>query len=218
MSASAIDADFDIARARLVERLIARGVARSARIIDAFARVPRHLFVTEQHRELAYEDRALPFIDGQTISQPTMIAIMLEALDCALEHRILEIGGGSGYAAALLSALAAEVHIVEIRPLLAEYARNALRRANIFNVFVHVKDGSRGLANYAPFDRVLVSAAAPRVPDALVEQLAPSGRIAIPLNDVQTQVLNVGEKNDDNAVAWRKSVPCLFVPLVYASN
>ena len=204
-------------RDRLIRRL--RSVVRSGdqRILDAFASVPRELFVPESQRPFAYDDRALPYFENQTISQPTMIAIMLDALGCHPGDRALEVGAGSGYAAALLSRLVARVDGIEIIPSLVERAREALERAGITNVELHVGDGNRGLPELAPFERILVSAGAPAVPDALVDQLAPGGRIAIPVDVGFSQILMVGDKGVDGRVQWHESVPCMFVPLVGGS-
>lgn len=191
-------------------------VVASRRIVDAFAAVPRHLFVPPALASAAYDDRALPLSHDQTISQPSMIAFMLAQLDPQPTDRALEIGAGCGYAAALLSRLASRVDTVEIRPPLVAMANACLARAGIDRVFVHEGDGSLGLPERAPFDCILVSAGAERVPSALVDQLAPGGRIAIPVGAHDGgQVLSVGRKSEDGGrVEWLRSVPCLFVPLV----
>jgi protein-L-isoaspartate(D-aspartate) O-methyltransferase len=199
---------------RLAERIRASTQVQDARILRAFAEVPRHEFLSDAQRPLAYEDRALPLEGGQTISQPSMIAIMLAELACEPGQRALEVGAGSGYAAAILGQLVGEVYTVEVRPELAERARLNLDRSLITNVHVVLGDGSRGLAEHAPYDRILVSAAPERVPGALVEQLALGGRIAIPVGNEHGQTLLVGQKTGANSVDWRKTVPCIFVPLV----
>ncbi len=204
---------YEARRDKLAERLTR--VVSDARILDAFRSVPRELFVPEEMRRHAYEDRALPLAQGQTISQPSMIAIMFEALAPSEGNRALEIGGGSGYAAAVLSRFVREVHTVELLPDLAAMARDSLRRAGIENVTVHVGDGSRGLPAHAPYDRILVSAGAHRVPDELVSELAPGGLIVIPVDDVDAQVLRIGRRQGGaHEVQWTESVPCVFVPLV----
>jgi len=190
-------------------------VVSNPRILDAFRSVPRHLFVPAGLEAHAWEDRALPLIEGQTISQPTMIAMMLDALEPEPGRRALEIGSGCGYAAALLSHLVGEVHGIEIRPALAAVARECLARAGIKNVFIHVADGTRGLPEYSPYDCILVSAAATRVPRPLVEQLSPGGRIAIPVGDGGEQVLRVGVRpRTGGDVEWTTGVNCIFVPLL----
>jgi protein-L-isoaspartate(D-aspartate) O-methyltransferase len=144
-----------------------------------------------------------------------MIAIMLEALSCAPEHRALEVGAGSGYAAALLAELCAEVSAIELRPRLAELARQNLAQAGVEHVTVHVGDGCRGRPTEAPFDRILVSAGAASVPAALLDQLAPGGRIVIPVNaGDRGQLLRTGTRVELASMKWQISVPCTFVPLV----
>ncbi|HEY4106150.1 MAG TPA: protein-L-isoaspartate(D-aspartate) O-methyltransferase, partial [Polyangiaceae bacterium] len=177
---------------RLVERIRASTQIDDERILRAFERVPRHEFVSETQLLHAYEDRALPLGEEQTISQPSMIAIMLKELACEPGERALEIGAGSGYAAALLGELVTEVYTVEVRPALAARARESLERSGATNVHVIDGDGSWGLPEHAPYDRILVSAAPKRVPGALVEQLALGGKIAIPVGDEHTQTLLVG--------------------------
>jgi protein-L-isoaspartate(D-aspartate) O-methyltransferase len=199
---------------RLVERIRASTQLDDARILQAFEQVPRHEFLSEAQFSIAYEDRALPLDEGQTISQPSMIAIMLKELECEPGQRALEVGAGSGYAAAVLARLVSQVYAVEVRPALAERARASLLKSGAHNVQVILGDGSGGLPEHAPYDRILVSAAPARVPGALVEQLAVGGRIAIPVGDEHGQTLLVGRKTGPNSVDWQKTVPCIFVPLV----
>ena len=198
----------------LVDALAA--VVSDERVLAAFRKIPRHLFVPDRRQWHAYDDRALALAEGQTISQPSMIAIMLEALAAEPHHRALEVGAGSGYAAALLSTLVEEVHAVEIRSSLLETARVALERAGVKNVVLHEGDGSAGLPKQAPFDRILVSAAATEVPPELVRELAPGGRIAIPVGDDRGQTLRVGSRDGEGPVAWSDRTACVFVPLVGA--
>jgi protein-L-isoaspartate(D-aspartate) O-methyltransferase len=206
----------ELARPRqvLAERIRASTQIDDARILSAFTNVPRHEFLSEAQRPIAYEDRALPLDEGQTVSQPSMIAIMLAELDCQAEHRVLEVGAGSGYAAAVLGQLVREVYAIELRPSLAERARANLARVGASNVHLSQGDGRSGLPSQAPFDRILVSAAPSQVPDALVDQLAPGGRLAIPIGDEHGQTLVVGEKISQGSMNWRRTVPCIFVPLV----
>ncbi len=208
------DDEWSALRERMVRSVEREAAPRDPRVLDAFRRIPRHLFVPEASRLAAYDDRALPIGEEQTISQPSMIAMMLDALECEPSSRVLEVGAGSGYAAALLSCLVARVDAVEIRPSLALRARATLASLGIDNVFVHVGDGSKGWAELAPFDRILVSAAPHSVPRALLEQLAPGGRIAIPVGEAYHQVLLVGDRAPDGSVSFRRDVPCVFVPLV----
>lgn len=205
---------FEQERQRLAERIRASTQIEDARILNAFRCVPRHEFLAEEQRSRAYEDRAVPLDEGQTVSQPSMIAIMLAELACEPSHKALEVGAGSGYAAALLGQLVSEVYAIELRPALAERAQGNLRRARASNVHVSVGDGSLGLAEHAPFDRILVSAAPERVPDPLVEQLAVGGILAIPVGNDQAQTLLIGRKLEPGQMAWQRTVPCIFVPLV----
>jgi len=209
-----MESEHDLRRHQLVERIRASTQVEDARILNAFATVPRHLFLTEAQKDIAYDDRALPLGEGQTVSQPSMIAIMLSELQCEPTHRALEIGAVSGYAAALLGQLVHEVHAVEILPTLAALARKNLECSGASNVHVSLGDGSLGLAEHAPYARILVSAAPSEVPVALAEQLAPGGRIAIPVGDAHNQTLLLGEKTSAGELKWRRSVPCIFVPLV----
>lgn len=202
----------------MLRAISAAAAPRDPRVLDAFRRIPRHEFVPDSLRSSAYEDRALPIGDDQTISQPSMIAIMLEALECEPHSRVLEVGAGSGYAAALLSCLAEHVDAIEIRPDLAARARETLQRIGIENVSVHIGDGSLGLPNRAPFDRILVSAAPSRIPPALLAQLAPNGRIAIPVGDLRRQTLVIGRRVGDGPIELTENIGCVFVPLVEATS
>jgi protein-L-isoaspartate(D-aspartate) O-methyltransferase len=201
-------------RQRLAERIRASTELSDPRILQAFAQVPRHEFLSPEQRAIAYDDRAVTLDEGQTVSQPSMIAIMLQELACEPDQRALEVGAGSGYAAAVLGRLVAEVYAIELRPALTERARTSLRRCGVSNVHVVQGDGSRGLPEHAPYDRILVSAAPATVPEALIAQLAVGGRIAIPVGDAHSQTLVVGHKTGPNELDWQRTVPCIFVPLV----
>ena len=187
---------------------------RDPRLLAAFRRVPRHRFVPEGERRVSYRDSALPIGFEQTISQPSMLAIMLGALALESDDRVLEIGGGSGYAAALLAELAAEVYSVEIVPELAAQAAARLAELGYANAHVAVANGRLGLPEHAPYAKILVSAGAHDVPAELVHQLAKGGRIAIPVGDESGQTLLVGHKDSAGQVTWERSIPCIFVPLV----
>lgn len=201
-------------RLQLVERVRESTAIGDPRIWAAFTAVPRHEFVPEERQAIAYEDWALPLDEEQAISQPSMIAIMLHELAAEPTHRALEVGAGSGYAAALLSQLVREVHAVEVRPGLLESARSNLQRAGIEGVHLVLGDGSYGLPEHAPYDRILVSAAAKEVPPELVEQLAVGGRLVIPVGDEHGQVLVIGEKTSNGELSFRRTGGCIFVPLV----
>jgi protein-L-isoaspartate(D-aspartate) O-methyltransferase len=195
------------------EQLVARGI-RDARVVDAMRRVPREAFVPEASQAQAYADRALPIQSGQTISQPFMVAVMTEALMLRGPERVLEIGTGSGYQAAILAELAAEVITIERRPELADRARTTILSLGYTNVEVIVGDGTLGLAAKAPFDRILVTAGAPRVPEALTKQLSPQrGRLVIPVGSPEQQWLTVVSREGDRFEETTQGA-CVFVPLV----
>jgi protein-L-isoaspartate(D-aspartate) O-methyltransferase len=183
------------------------------RVLAAMERVPRELFVPEKLRSRAYEDVALPIGDGQTISQPYMVAKICEALALRGDERVLDVGSGSGYQAAVLAELAAEVDTIERIPKLAEVARANLAAAGYERVRVHVGDGTRGLLERAPFDAIAVGAAAPRLPQMLYDQLEPRGRLVVPIGRFGMQRLEVIVRSPEGPAVLR-SVPCRFVPLV----
>lgn len=200
-------------RNQLVERLARSNRIADPRVLEAFRAVPRHLFVPESQRVLAHEDRALPIGLGQTISQPTMIAIMLDALAPKPTDHALEVGAGCGYAAALLARLVKRVDGIELLPDLAAVARRNLEQAGSHNVTIHVGNGALGLPAQSPFQRIMVSAGAAEIPEPLIAQLAVGGRIVIPVGQ-GSQTLLVGDKQANGQVSWRESVPCMFVPLL----
>ena len=199
-------------RSQLVETLRRKGI-RDLSVLRAVATVPRHLFVPESVRHRAYDDVALPISGGQTISQPWVQARYLELAALTGRERVLEIGAGSGYQTALLTFLADAVFAVERIPGLAQSARSALEAAGIRNVTVLVGDGTLGWRPFAPYDAILVAAASPEIPLPLVEQLAPGGRLIIPLGDRDTQVLTVahrvGDRLQTSTVADVRFVPLL---------
>jgi protein-L-isoaspartate(D-aspartate) O-methyltransferase len=204
-------------RERMVEeQLRHRGIA-DERVLDAMARVPRELFVPEQLRDRAYDDAALPIGGDQTISQPYMVARICEVLAVRAGDRVLDVGTGSGYQAAVLAELADEVHTIERLTGLADLARAALDRAGYANVRVHVGDGSLGLPEYAPFRAIAVAAAAPEVPSSLYAQLDPGGRLAVPVGGRWGQELQLVVRSPEGPAVLR-SVPCRFVPLVGAEG
>ncbi len=193
-------------------QLAARGI-RDARVLDACRRMPRHGFVPEPLRAEAYDDRPLPIGEGQTISQPYMTAVMLETLRLQGTERVLEIGTGSGYQTALLALLALEVCSVERIPRLAQAALERLQALALRNAQVHIGDGALGWREQAPFDAIVVSAAAPAVPPALLEQLDRGGRLVIPLGPPQGQTLTLIEQR---VGGWSSTTlcGCVFVPLI----
>jgi protein-L-isoaspartate(D-aspartate) O-methyltransferase len=199
-------------RTRLVETLQQKGI-RDLAVLQAIGTVPRHRFVPESVRHRAYEDVALPIGGGQTISQPWVQARYLELAALTGRERVLEVGAGSGYQTALLAQLADAVFAVERIPALAQGAREALEGAGFRNVTVLVGDGTLGWRPFAPYDAILVAAASPEIPAPLVEQLAPAGRLVIPLGDRDNQVLTVarrvGEQLQISTVADVRFVPLL---------
>ena len=199
-------------RARLVETLQRKGF-RDLAVLRAVGTVPRHLFVPESVRHRAYDDAALPIGSGQTISQPWVQARYLELLGLKGRERVLEIGAGSGYQTALLALLCDAVFGVERIAALAHRAREALEAAGIRNVTVLVGDGTLGWRPFAPYDAILVAAASPEVPGPLVEQLAPGGRMVIPLGDRAGQTLTLVQRDGDE-LRTRTVADVRFVPLL----
>jgi len=200
-------------RRRMVDaQLRERGIL-DERVLDATARVPRHEFVPERYRDEAYEDHPLPIGEGQTISQPYIVALMLEALSLTPTDRVLEVGTGSGYVTALLAELAAQVVTVERHAALAEDAGNLLARLGYGNVKVVVGDGSQGYPPSAPYDAIIVSAAAQVVPRALLAQLADGGRLIIPVGTFDEQQLQLIRMSSGQPRTQLREL-CRFVPLV----
>ena len=202
-------------RARMVEeQLRGRGI-RDERVLTAMAKVPRERFIASEDTDKAYGDYPVPIGEGQTISQPYIVAAMVEALELRPEDRVLEVGTGTGYQAAILGELAAEVWTIERHLELAEKARQILSELGYANVHVVHGDGSMGLADYAPFDKILVAAAAPHIPDSLIEQLADGGRLVIPVGSRLDQQVQLVRKLGHETVVENRD-PCRFVPLLGA--
>lgn len=213
MTLSAESAIFSTLRHQMVDRqLRARGIT-DERVLDAMLRVPRHEFAPKHYRDQAYEDHPVPIAEGQTMSQPYIVALMLEALAVSPADRVLEVGTGSGYVTALLAELAAQVFSLERHAPLADAARELLARMGYTNVKVMVGDGSRGFPECAPYDAILVSAAAPEVPPALLEQLAEGGLMIIPVGPADSQQLELIHIEDGRPRATLREL-CRFVPLV----
>ena len=200
-------------QAMVAQQIEARGVSHAG-VLRAMSEVPRHEFVPEDYGELAYDDRPLPIGLGQTISQPFIVALMTELIAPEPTDRILEVGTGSGYQAAVAAELVAEVYSIELLPELAASAADRLRRLGIDNVHVRAGDGYLGWPEEAPFDGILVTAGAEHVPQPLIDQLAPGARMVIPVGEtLVNQVLKVIEKRADGTVDTRDVVPVRFVPL-----
>jgi protein-L-isoaspartate(D-aspartate) O-methyltransferase len=199
-------------RLAMVEQQIRGRDVEDARVLDAMRAVPRHRFVPANLAADAYEDRPLPIGNGQTISQPYIVAYMTELLAVAPHHRVLEIGTGSGYQAAVLAKLAKEVYTIEIVPELAREAARTLADLGYANVTVKEGDGYAGWPEHAPFDRIMVTAAPERIPQPLVDQLAANGRLVVPIGQQhETQWMTVVEKTAAGIVQ-RRTIPVAFVP------
>ncbi len=204
-------------RRRLVERIEAQGI-RDPRVLRAVARVPRHRFVPDAVVRRAYEDSALPIGYGQTISQPSLQALYLERLEIGPDDRVLEVGAGSGYQTALLAEMSSNVYAVERIPELTQRAREILDDLGYGNVALVTKDGTVGWSKYAPYDAILVAAAAPGLPESLYRQLRPGGRLLIPLGDRHHQQLTLvrrtGEGEGEDSMEQETVTGCVFVPLI----
>lgn len=198
-------------RRKLVEVLKSQGLKRRT-VLDALLKVPRHKFVPASHRNRAYENRALPIAHDQTISQPYIVGYMTEAADIARGDRVLEIGTGSGYQAAVLAELAKEVYSIEIVPPLADSARNLLGELGYKNVQVKTGNGYLGWPEHAPFDAIIVTAAPDEVPQALVDQLAVGGTMVVPVGSGFQQMVIITRR--ESGVVERRTIPVAFVPMV----
>jgi len=205
--------NFGVARKRMVAELVKRGIT-DQRVIGAMSEIPRHIFVEEAMASQAYSDSSLPIGEKQTISQPYIVARMTQMLGLTGREKVLELGTGSGYQAAVLATLADRVYTVErIRPL-ALKARRALDSLGLLNVNLRIGDGTDGWPEEAPFDAILVTAGAPYVPECLIDQLAPGGRLVIPVGDRLDQSLVLVSKGLDGSVERRESDGCRFVRLI----
>lgn len=205
--------NMEVARRRMVEeQLRARGIT-DKRVLTAMSKVPRHHFVAEGLEGQAYSDRALPIEQGQTISQPYMVAIMTAGLELEGGEKVLDVGTGSGYQTAVLAEIAARVFSIERIEKLAAKAKKTLDELGYRNVVVKVGDGTLGWKQFAPYDRILVSAGSPKVPPPLVDQLADGGILVVPVGDSVSQKLMVVRKKAGRAKAT-DSCACTFVPLV----
>ncbi len=198
----------------MVEQQLQRRGITDTRVLAAMGEVPRELFVPDAHRGDAYADSALPLSHGQTISQPLMVAMSLEALALDGHENVLDVGSGSGYQSAVLARLAQTVHAVEIVPDLVDAAQVRLDLLGIDNVELHLGDGRLGWKDAAPYDAIVVAAAAETTPLALIEQLVDGGRLVIPVGERRGQTLTLFRKHEDR-VESEELCRCVFVPLVY---
>lgn len=214
-SSAATASDFDSARHAMVETQLRRRGLNDSAVLTAMDTVPRHEFVPAEFRHRSYEDVPLPIGGGQTISQPYIVAAMTAALHLSGSERVLEVGTGCGYQAAILAGLAREVFTVEYQAELATSAAARLDHLGYANVHVHCGDGTRGLPDFAPFDAILVAAAAPGPPAPLLDQLGQSGRMIVPVGDVENQELHLIMRVGDT---FHTTIlePCRFVPLLGA--
>ena len=219
---STIDAmasNFETLRQEMVDRQIAARGVRDRRVLEALGTVPREAFLPERLAELAYDDTPLPIGEEQTISQPYVVALMAEALELNVGDKVLEIGSGSGYAAAVLSRIAREVWTIERHESLASEAQERMARLGYANVHVIHGDGTLGWAEHAPYDAIVVAAGGPEVPQALLEQLAPGGRLVIPIGpEPRTQSLVRVRRRPDGTLAHEDLGGVRFVPLIGAQG
>lgn len=205
--------DYEVLRKRMVEeQLIPRGI-KNKKVIDAFYKVERHKFIAEDLRASAYADFPVPILEGQTISQPYIVALMTECLELTGQEKVLEIGTGSGYQAAILAELTKEVYSIERFESLSKNTQEILKGLGYSNIKIKVGDGTLGWPEFAPFDRIIVTAATPKVPLPLTEQLKESGKLVLPLGESFSQVLTVIEKKK-NTLESIEVCGCVFVPLV----
>ena len=207
---------FEQERAAMVEHQLRRRGIADSRVLAAMGEVPRGAFLSDAHKREAYVDGALPLSHGQTISQPLMVAMSVEALQLTGDETVLEVGAGSGYQAAILSKLAKKVYSIEIIPELVVGARRVLGSLGIDNVEIICADGRRGWPEGAPYDGIVVAAAAEEVPAPLVEQLKEGGRLVIPVGGRWGQSLQISRKHGDD-LDTQELCGCVFVPLVYGS-
>jgi protein-L-isoaspartate(D-aspartate) O-methyltransferase len=199
-------------RERMVETQIrARDITNTA-VLQAMGRVPRHLFVPDDVRPFAYEDRPLPIGRGQTISQPYIVAYMTEALQVEPSHTVLEIGTGSGYQAAILAEIVKQVYSVEIVPDLAETARRSIAEAGYKNIEVRTGNGYMGWHDHAPFDRIIVTAAPAEIPQSLVDQLAVGGVMVVPVGTASQEIVVINRTPD--GIVQKRTIEVRFVPMV----
>jgi protein-L-isoaspartate(D-aspartate) O-methyltransferase len=205
--------DYNLLRKRMVqEQLIPRGI-KNQRVLEAFMKIERHKFIPEDLRSSSYADFPVPIGEGQTISQPYIVALMTDCLGLSGEEKVLEIGTGSGYQTAILAELAKEVYSIERFADLAKKAQGEFKELGYANINIKVGDGTLGWPEKAPFDRIIITAASPRIPLPLIEQLKENGKLILPLGESFSQVLTLVEKKKDKLDSVQVC-GCVFVPLV----
>jgi protein-L-isoaspartate(D-aspartate) O-methyltransferase len=202
-----------IQRSKMIDEQLKKRGVESQQVLDAFARVPRHLFVPEEYRTMAYADRALPIGKGQTISQPYIVAYMTEALGLKSTDRVLEVGTGSGYQAAILAEICDTVYSIEIIESLGKKAGKLLKEIGYANIILKIGDGYLGWQAHAPFDAIIVTCAPTQIPEPLKDQLTEGGRMIIPVGELYVQELILLEKKNDR-LKKTKVLPVMFVPMV----
>jgi protein-L-isoaspartate(D-aspartate) O-methyltransferase len=206
--------DLALDREKMVRTQIERRGIKHPGILTAMRQVPRHLFVSMEYHSQAYADHPLPIGYDQTISQPYIVALMSELIQPQADDKVLEVGSGSGYQAAILSYLVAQVHSIERHSGLVKQAQRVINELNLSNVKFHVGDGSLGLPEYAPFDAIIITAAAPHVPRPLLEQLNIGGRLVLPVGERWHQTLERWTKTSKDTFEHDQDIPVSFVPLV----
>ncbi len=205
--------DYSTLRNRMVdEQIIGRGI-RNERVINVMRKIPRHIFVSEPFALKAYGDHPLPIMESQTISQPYMVALMTELLDVSSNHKVLEIGTGSGYQTVILAELSEKVYTIERHRSLVLKAREIFDKLDMHNIVMKTGDGTIGWKEFSPFDRILITAGAPELPEKLIEQLALNGKLLVPVGDYFSQKLVCAEKKE-NDILIKEYSGCVFVPLV----
>ncbi|MEW6087275.1 MAG: protein-L-isoaspartate(D-aspartate) O-methyltransferase [bacterium] len=206
--------DYSENRKLMVEAQIERRGIKNERVLTVMRELPRHLFVEERYHDSAYADHPLPIGDGQTISQPYIVALMTEKLNLSGNEKVLEIGTGSGYQTAVLAKLSREIYTIERFSSLSFNARNVLAGLGFNNIVFKTGDGSLGWKEFSPFDRILVTAAAPEIPAALFEQLKDNGQMVVPVGPRFSQVLTLVIKDKNGNMVKEEICGCVFVPLV----
>lgn len=206
--------DFSLERTKMVHDQLERRGIKDENVLSAMQKVPRHLFVPPEYQSQAYSDHPLPIDCGQTISQPYIVALMSELILAKPDDRVLEIGTGSGYQAAVLSSLVAEVHSIDRHADLVQQAKKTAKDLNFDNIFFHIGDGSQGLPDLAPFDAILITAAAPTVPAPLLKQLKVGGRLVLPVGERYGQRLERWTRISEESYDQDIDIPVSFVPLI----